>query len=330
MQVRLGKIVVLGTGGTIAGLAGDPARSRHYVAAQKPVADLLGAVPVPAGCELLSEQVAQVDSKDIDLAVWQRLLLRCQHWLAQDDVRGLVITHGTDTLEETALLLQSVLAPAKPVVLTCAMRPANAPDADGPRNLADALQVAACIGAQGVIVVCAGQIHAAVEVQKVHTSRLDAFGSGDAGPLGRISPDGVQLGRDWPRSGKAWSAPDVQALAACTAWPRVEVIYSHALAGGAIVDTLLDTEVTRRLGVPPVQGLVVAGTGNGTVHHALRDALQRAAAAGVHVVRASRCAAGVVSSTGEDEFPDAHGLSPAKARVALMLSLLQGQLARRR
>lgn len=300
---------------------------RQYVAAQKPVADLLGAVPVPAGCEVLSEQVAQVDSKDIDLAVWQRLLLRCQYWLAQDDVCGLVITHGTDTLEETALLLQSVLAPVKPVVLTCAMRPANAPDADGPRNLADALQVAACGGAQGVTVVCAGQIHAAAEVQKVHTSRLDAFGSGDAGPLGRIGPEGVQLGRDWPRRGEAWSAPDVQALAARTAWPRVEVIYSHALASGAMVDTLLDAEVTRRLGVPPVQGLVVAGTGNGTVHHALLDALQRATAAGVHVVRASRCAGGGVSSTGEEVFPASRGLSPAKARVALMLSLLQGQLA---
>ncbi len=329
MQVRLEKIVVLGTGGTIAGLAGDPAHSRHYVAAQKPVADLLGGVAVPAGSEVLSEQVAQVDSKDIDLAVWQRLLLRCQYWLAQDDVRGVVITHGTDTLEETALLLQSVLAPAKPVVLTCAMRPANAPDADGPRNLADALQVAACVGAQGVIVVCAGQIHAAAEVQKVHTSRLDAFGSGDAGPLGRIGPDGMQLAREWPRCGKAWSAPDVQALAARTAWPRVEVVYSHALASGALVDALLDAEVTRRLGVPPVQGLVVAGTGNGTVHHALHDALQRAAAAGVHVVRATRCAAGGVSSTGEEAFPDSRGLSPAKARVALMLSLLPGQRARR-
>src|SRR5512139_2308283 len=139
MQVGLEKIVVLGTGGTIAGTATGAGDSRNYRAAQLAVGELLAGLPRPGGCEVLSEQVAQVDSKDMDLAVWQQLLQRCLHWLAQPEVRGLVITHGTDTLEETAYLLQTVLAPRKPVVLTCAMRPATALDADGPQNLLDAL-----------------------------------------------------------------------------------------------------------------------------------------------------------------------------------------------
>ena len=190
-------------------------------------------------------------------------------------------------------------------------------------NLRDALTVAASVGARGVMVVCAGEIHGAQEVQKVHTSRLDAFASGDSGPLGRIGPGGLQLTGEWPASAPGWPAAEVAALAQLPAWPRVEIVLSHALASGAVVDALIDEDLTRRLGVAPVQGLVVAGTGNGTLHHALEAALHRASARGVRVVRASRCAAGRVTPTGRDEFPDSQGLSPVKARVALMLALVR-------
>src|SRR5690348_2476270 len=123
MQVTSKRIVVLGTGGTIAGRGtGNVA----YKAGEVSVADLLAGVAVPQGVDVQAEQVAQIDSKDMDFAVWCRLAERCAHWLAQDDVAGLVVTHGTDTMEETAFLLQSVLAPRKPVVLTGAMRPATA------------------------------------------------------------------------------------------------------------------------------------------------------------------------------------------------------------
>jgi L-asparaginase len=105
---------------------------------------------------------------------------------------GVVITHGTDTLEETAFFLHSVLAPAKPVVLTCAMRPATALSPDGPQNVRDAIAVAATAGAQGVTVVCAGTVHSGVDVQKVHTYRLDAFASGDAGPIGYVEEGAVR------------------------------------------------------------------------------------------------------------------------------------------
>ncbi len=318
----LKKIVVLGTGGTIAGLAASATDSRDYVAAQQPVGDLLAGLSTPAGCVLLCEQVAQIDSKDMDLALWQKLLQRCIHWLAQDDVQGLLITHGTDTLEETAFLLQTVLAPRKPVVLTCAMRPANAADADGPQNLRDALAVAATVGAQGVLAVCAGRILGAQDVQKVHSSRLDAFSAGEAGDIGRVQQGYVDRQRDWPGP-RVPQEMLLEVLLTAPALPRVEIVLSHAAACGATVDALVDPAVAARYGAPSVRGLVLAGTGGGTVHHELEAALRRAQAAGVRVLRSTRCADGFLQPRPSDEFPVAPGLSPVKARLALMLELLR-------
>ena len=319
----LKKIVVLGTGGTIAGLAAPHAAdSRDYVAAQQPVGELLAGLPTPAGCTLLCEQVAQIDSKDMDLVVWQKLLQRCVHWLAQDDVQGLLITHGTDTLEETAFLLQTVLAPRKPVVLTCAMRPANAADTDGPQNLRDALAVAATAGAQGVLAVCAGRILGAQDVQKVHSSRLDAFSAGEAGDIGRVQQGRVDRQRDWPGP-RVPQEMLLEVLLTASALPRVEIVLSHAAACGATVDALVDPAVATRYGAQPVRGLVLAGTGGGTVHHELDAALWRARGAGVRVLRSTRCVDGFLQPRPSDEFPVAPGLSPVKARLALMLELLR-------
>lgn len=318
MQADTQKIVVLGTGGTIAGLALGAGEGR-YRAAQKSVGELLDGVAVPAGVALQFVQVAQIDSKDMDLAVWQALLKACQTYLAQADVRGLVITHGTDTLEETAWLLQALLAPRKPVVLTCAMRPADAPDADGPRNLADALTVAADPGAQGVLAVCAGRILGAQEVQKIHSSRLDAFGSGEAGDIGHVQDGRVQ----WLRECSAAApVPVLAALLAASALPRVEIILSHAAASAALVDLLLDPEAAARHGAAPLRGLVLAGTGGGTLHREIEAAARRAQAAGVRVVRTTRCADGWLQPRAGDEFP-ALALSPVKARLALMLDFLR-------
>jgi len=316
------KIVVLGTGGTIAGVATSTADSSDYVAARKAVTDLLAGLPVPPGCEVLSEQVAQIDSKDMDRAVWQQLLQRCQHWLAQADVQGIVITHGTDTLEETAYLLQALLAPAKPLALTCAMRPATALDTDGPQNLLDAMTVAASPGARGVVAVCAGRIHSARDVQKVHTWRLDAFSSGDAGDVGQVRQGQVDLWRDWPAPDRRYDSEAVRTIAQAPAWPRVEIVLSHGAACGATVDALVAPELAARLGAAPVRGLVVAGTGGGTLHHELEAALRRAQAGGVRVWRSSRCAEGTLRPRAGEEFPVAAGLTPVKARLALMLELL--------
>ena len=142
-------VVILGTGGTIVGLAASASDNLGYTAAQVGVDQLVAAIPslTDAG-PVLSEQVAQVDSKDMSFEVWTRLAARVEHHLARDDVQGIVITHGTDTIEETAFFLQALCQPAKPVVLTCAMRPASALVPDGPQNVLDAVAVARLADAQ--------------------------------------------------------------------------------------------------------------------------------------------------------------------------------------
>lgn len=320
------KVIVLGTGGTIAGRAKSSGDNIGYTAGQVGVDELLGDIDAPPGVVLLAEQVAQVDSKDMSFAIWQKLAQRCAHWLAEPDVVGLVITHGTDTLEETAFFLHSVLAPSKPVVLTCAMRPATALAPDGPQNVRDAIVVATTQGASGVVVVCAGTLHSALDVQKVHTYRLDAFDSGDAGPLGYAEEGSVRLLRNWPSAMSA--SPDVfDRVAAAVEWPRVEILVSHAEARGSIVDVLLRE---RESGcAEPLSGLVLAATGNGTLHHALEAAALRAQAAGVAVVRATRCAQGRILPRQNELLRDAGALTPVKARIELMLELLAGQPADR-
>ncbi|MGE4241006.1 asparaginase [Ramlibacter sp.] len=311
MQVAPRKIVVLGTGGTIAGTAASAGDDLGYTAAQVGVAQLVEGLGGLEGIAIESEQVAQIDSKDMDHEVWRALAQRCAQRLAQADVAGIVVTHGTDTMEETAWLLHSVLDAHKPVVLTGAMRPATSASADGPGNLADAIRVAATEGMRGVAVAFAGQVFDARSVMKVHASRLDAFGPGDAAPLGRVEQGVFRRTRD-DLEAEAGSALRLEKLVACTRWPRVEIVLNHAGASGAIVDGLVQGGV---------DGIVVAGTGSGTVHHSLEVALIRAQGAGLKVVRSTRCPGGQAISRDDDRLP-ASPLPPVKARIALLLDLL--------
>jgi L-asparaginase len=302
------KVVILGTGGTIAGTAASATDALGYAAAQLGVAQLVAAVPALADADLDCEQVAQLDSKDMDFAAWQRLAARCAHHLDRADVAGVVVTHGTDTLEETAYFLHRVLGPHKPLVLTAAMRPATSLQADGPGNLCDAVTLARQASAHGVLVALAGRVWSGAEVRKVHTHRLDAFDAGDAGPLAAIEDGAVR----WWRAVPAVRALGLAHVARDAAsWPRVEIVLNHAGADGRLVDALVATGV---------QGIVAAGTGNGTLHHSLEAALLRAQAQGVRVLRASRCAAGPV--LGAAALPSAGPLSAVQARVALLLDLL--------
>jgi L-asparaginase len=304
------KVVILGTGGTIAGTAASATDAVGYSAAQLGVAQLVAAVPVLAGADLECEQVAQLDSKDMDIATWQRLAQRSAHHLERADVAGVVVTHGTDTLEETAYFLHRVLAPAKPLVLTAAMRPATSLQADGPQNLLDAVAVACDVQAGGVVVAVAGRVWAGAEVRKVHSFRLDAFDAGDAGPLAAIEEGVLRWWRHAPPGeplGLARIARDA------AAWPRVEILLSHAGANGVVVDALL---------AQGVHGIVAAGTGNGTLHRDLEAALRRATRNGVRVLRASRCAGGPVLGGDAEDLPGAGALSAVQARVELLLRLL--------
>lgn len=320
------KVWVLGTGGTIAGRAASATDNIGYTAGQLSVGSLLDAVTglqrVLRGHQLCSEQVAQVDSKDMSFDIWLALTQRVAHHLAQADVSAVVITHGTDTLEETAYFLHLVLPPelirAKPVVLTCAMRPASALNPDGPQNLMDAIAVALTPGAHGVVAVSAGTVHTALEVQKNHTYRRDAFTCGDAGPLAYVEEGHIRLLRNWPLALMDKGRVDIKKIAFAGDWPRVEIVMNYVGGSAGVVDALLQPSLV----FTPLRGLVVAGTGNGTMHFELEAALRRAQHAGVKVVRATRCATGRVLATAHSEFADSDGLSPVKARIALMLSLM--------
>ncbi|HEY8878532.1 MAG TPA: asparaginase [Roseateles sp.] len=302
-------IVILGTGGTIAGTAKTASDGVGYTAAQLSVEDLLAAVPALSGQRLEAHQVAQLDSKDMDFATWQKLAAAVQQQLARPEVGGVVITHGTDTLEETAYFLHRVLAPSKPVVLTAAMRPATALAPDGPQNLFDAVQVAATADARGVVVAFAGRVHDAVQVRKTHSYRVDAFESVDGALVARVEEGVVRLLGRWPE-GEALGLACIAAPA--ERWPRVEIVMNHAGADGAVV---------RALWASGIDGLVAAGTGNGTLSRGLDAALRQAQAGGVRVVRSTRCDAGPVMEL-PGLLPSAGALGPVKARIELILALL--------
>lgn len=303
-------LVILGTGGTIAGESTQAGDNVGYRAGQLSVAQLLAAVPTLERFELECEQLAQMDSKDMDFATWQRLAAAVDRHLARPEVEGVVITHGTDTLEETAYFLHRVLAPAKPVVLTAAMRPATALLKDGPQNLLDAVQVAMQPQARGVLCVVAGSVHGPEQVRKVHSYRVDAFASVDGAVLGHVEEGRLRLLAGWPLAGTGVGLDAIKRSQA--QWPRVQIVMNHVGADGSIVDALL---------AQGVDGIVVAGTGNGTLSQRLQAALERAQSAGVAVRLATRCDAGPVIP-GSQGLPVASISSPVKARVDLLLELL--------
>jgi L-asparaginase len=310
--------VLLATGGTIAGVANNADDAVGYTAGQRSAQELLASVPNLAdalsGARLEHIQVAQVDSKDMSGDVWLALWRAAQAALARPEVKGVLITHGTDTLEETAYFLLRTLQEAtqKPVVFTCAMRPATHHLADGPGNLRDALGVLrrfADRGVAGVWLVCAAQVHSARYLQKVHTSRPNAFSSED-GPA--WSERDVQSALEAPwraifeekerlagvcshslatKIGASTQAPSL-------VWPRVELLVNAALMSGEGVRAWLRDAAAGHSRA--LAGIVVAGSGNGT----------------------SRCAFGGVVPAEGALLPAAQAGSPAKARVDLMLELL--------
>ena len=313
-------VLVIATGGTIAGIAPDATDNLGYRAGALGVQALVDAVPAlgtGALPPLRTLQLAQLDSKDMDHALWQALVATLAAELARDDVIGIVVTHGTDTLEETAFFLQRVLAPAKPVVLTAAMRPATSLQADGPQNLLDAVTVAATAaltGARGVLLAFAGQVFAGDEIRKCDAYRIDAFDAAPGGPLALVQEGVVTPLRPWPNTADALGA------ALCERpldqWPRVAWITSHAGFDAALVDAAV---------AAGFDGLVLAGTGNGSLHVALQAAAKRAQQAGVALRLSTRCASGRVvggAASAAAGVPVSATRSAAQARVSLLLELL--------
>lgn len=311
-------IALIATGGTIAGAAASATDTTGYTAGALGAEALLAAVPQLAGiADVRAEQLFSLDSKDMGPPHWLALGRRVRTLLDDPAIDGIVITHGTDTLEETAAFLQLTLPAGKPVVLTAAMRPATALSADGPMNLYGAVCVAAhpASAGRGVLVSFGDGIFPALGVRKCHTHRIDAFAGGSAGPIGRNDP--VRYFALAPSTAQ----PIFDLPADLTELPRVDVLY----VGAGTPPDLLDLLATNG-----ARGIILALTGNGSLPAAWEEPVARIVTGGIPVVRGSRAGLGPVGRKSLDDRlgPLAAGELPAsQARVALMLALATGKLA---
>ncbi|BDG01930.1 type II asparaginase [Anaeromyxobacter oryzae] len=310
------KVVILATGGTIAGAQPKPG-DVGYKAGAYPVSALIKAVPgIDEIAQISGEQIASIGSQDMTDAVWVKLGRRVNEVLADPSVSGVVVTHGTDTMEETGFFLNLVTKSNKPVVLVGSMRPATAVSADGPMNLYNATAVAVDPNARGrgVLVVLNDVVHYARETTKTNTTSLDTFASPNRGPAGFVLFGKVRwfskpTWRHTTESAFAGAIPDTL--------PRVDIIYAHANVGPEYVQASL---------AAGAKGLVLAGVGDGNGTQALIEALSAAAKKGVVVVRSSRTNSGAVARNVELDddklgFVAAQELNPQKARVLLQLAL---------
>lgn len=318
----LPRIHVLATGGTIASVQPDEADA--YYRTGLTGEQLISAVPQLARiATLTAQQVANIGSQNMSNQVWRELATAVRSAAADDSVSGIVITHGTDTMEETAYFLSLVIDAAKPIVLVGAMRPATAPGADGPANLYDAVTVATSEAARerGPLIVMNGEIHAARGVTKTKTLAPDTFASPDRGRIGVVHAGNVTFfatgGTTRHTTRSEFNAFDLP----IERWPRVAVVYSHAG---------FDPSVIRSLVGAGFQGLVLAGVGAGNTTDAALDAIRAAIGDGVAVVRSSRVGSGFVERRESADDPDSDArvgtiaaldLNPQKARILLMLGL---------
>jgi L-asparaginase len=310
-------VAVLATGGTIAGAQAD-ATSAGYKAGSFSVNDLLAAVPQLAGiAEIRAEQVANVGSQNMTHDVWCALAERVDTLCQDASVAGIVITHGTDTLEETAYFLSLVIQHDKPVVLVGAMRPATALGAEGPANLYNAVALARHPDARGrgPLVVMNEDVHYAREIQKIASAGLCAFASPNRGRAG-VMHGGAPCFYSRNTTTHTTQSEFSLALLEKAGWPRVDVVYAHANLQGDLIDFLADV----------ADGIVLAGVGDGNATDLGIDALSRAVTDGTAVVRASRTGSGFVARDVELDdaslgFIAAGDLNPQKARILLMLGL---------
>ncbi|WP_405383791.1 type II asparaginase [Phascolarctobacterium sp.] len=309
-------IVILATGGTIAGKAGSALQMTGYQAGAFSVQDLLDSVPgLDAHAKISGEQLCNIGSQDMQDAIILQMAQRCNELLAQNDVDGIVITHGTDTMEESAYFLNLTVKSSKPVVMVGAMRPATAMSADGPLNLLNAVKVAAedaSVG-KGVLLVMNDCIYGGRDVTKTNTTNVATFHATNGGALGYITGGKVQYYYAPLRLHTVATEFDV---AGVTQLPRVDILYSHANDDGILAEAAV---------AAGAQGIVYAGSGMGSLHAGCEAALAAAIAKGVAVVRSSRTGSGVVVESKkawtEMGILDGDNLNPQKARILLQLAL---------
>lgn len=310
-------VAVLATGGTIAGAQAD-ATAAGYKSGSFSVGDLLAAVPqLSTLADIRAEQVANVGSQNMTHDVWRALAHRVDALCADPSVAGIVITHGTDTLEETAYFLSLVIPHDKPVVLVGAMRPATALGAEGPANLYNAVALARHPDARGrgPLVVMNEDVHYARELQKIASAGINAFASLNRGRAG-VMHGGTPCFYSRNTTMHTTQSEFSLALLEKAGWPRVDIVYAHADLQGDVIDFI----------ARQAAGIVLAGVGDGNATDLAIDALSRATADGVAVARSSRTGSGFVARDVELDdavlgFVAAGDLNPQKARVLLMLAL---------
>ena len=316
VNAQLPRVIILATGGTIAGVGASADRA-GYEAGKIPVDQLVGAIPtVKKIATITGEQISSVGSQDMTIDIWKKLAVRINEIIAKKEADGIVVTHGTDTQEETAYFLDLVVPSSMPVVLTGSMRPSTAISADGPKNLYDAITVAIDPKSKGrgVLVSFNEGIFDGREVMKMSTTFTNAFGSPNTGAIGHAYDGKVEYYANAVREKDPKSPVTIKAD---TKLPRVDIVYMYADAPPDMIDMLVAKKV---------DGIVIAGVGNGNFNKAYMDAVKRAVAAGVIVCRASRAPSGRVLL--HDEIDDdklgtivSDDLTPQKARVLLMLAL---------
>jgi L-asparaginase len=317
-QGKLPNIVVLATGGTIAGAAASDVQAA-YTSGQVGVQQLLAAVPQAKKLAVLSgEQISNIGSQDMNDEVWLKLARRINELTAKSDVDGIVITHGTDTIEESAYFLNLVVKSKKPVVMTAAMRPATALSADGPLNFYNAVAVAGSKDAagRGVLVVVNDWIHGAGSLTKTSTTAVQTFLS----PLGGLIGTVAYGEAEFYRGPVGRSTVDSEfSLDGVSALPRVDIVMAHENMDGKLIDAAV---------AAGAKGIVIAGVGNGNMTQSALDALAAQAKKGIVCVRSSRVATGRVGrnvEVNDDKLGlvASDSLNPQKARVLLRLALLK-------
>jgi L-asparaginase len=310
------RILVLGTGGTIAG-AGAQATGAAYRPGGLGLDQLIAQLDaLGLAAEMVPQKIARIGSQDMGWAEWQALHAACAGAMDDPSISGVIITHGTDTAEETGFLLDLTLPSTKPVILVGAMRPADAVGADGMRNFANAVKVASdpAAAGRGVMLVMGDAVLAARDARKAATSSIDAFRSFPRGPLARVSPSSLDWFGPAHRVGEAARYPLPEEL------PRVSILTAGAGMDARPVEALLGIGA---------RGIVLAGMGQGNAPALVLKALAACAASGVPVVRASRVDEGLVDRNVEvaDDrlgLVAARALGPAKARMLLMVLVASG------
>ncbi|MCY7311631.1 MAG: type II asparaginase [Chitinophagaceae bacterium] len=315
---KLPRVIILATGGTIAGKGASPDRAA-YESGKIPIQDLLIAIPsINKLVDVKGEQVANVTSSNITIEIWMKLAKRINEIFTNNEADGIVITHGTDTQEETAYFLSLTILSDKPVVLTGSMRPSTAISADGPKNLYDAILVAAAPQSKGrgVIQSFNEMIYDAKNVTKINTINVNAFSAPNAGPIGKVYDGQVKYYSQPIYTNNQKPFFDISKI---TQLPKVEIVYMYVDASTTPLNALINEKV---------DGIVIAGAGNGSYNKAFEGAAENAKQKGVAIVRSSRVVSGNITIATTEEFNDvkmntvaAFDHNPQKARILLMLAL---------